>query len=683
MAAAVAAFAALAPLDVERASAEVAPPLFYEGTISEPSDVDWFVVFALAGQSYTLSLERNTLTAGRVAIWRPAVDDSPARKLAQSSDGDAALVWTATESGAWRAQVSGLNGSTGSYRLSIRSHSDTIGADLSSARLSRFDDAGLLIERSFIDNPGDADWFAFSVASGNRYIIWSVVGSAPGLSAAIREPGNTGFRQLSSNGHVFSETIEPSADGMAVLEVRASTPMYAGSYAFGVTRIGQSIEADISLPTRQTSTLQIEEIEASGSVGEAAFLFRGSWGPISASSGLRVWIDVDPGVDEQDEWEYLLRSNDGRVARLWSFAESAWIDSGRVSARGFDTLVMRWSGRTAEERIRWQASVKNSDGVWTVSYPQLLDVPHPRPALPTLWPTNPRIGMEDPRWHEELTEAGVVADLEDDVLVVVLDPGHGVDSGAWANGVQEAASNLAFALRVEELLEERGVIVALTRRAAGRPYLNLDEAVWRHDLQVRTELAHRAGADLFVSIHSNASYQFANRGLEAWYLPRWNGDGANLRLSHTLLSKLQQALSEYGYFASALTYDATCWEVIDGFCDPIYVLAPFLLIDADAARRFGVEPSELGLSEDPWGEARNDWLWLSEFTFGEPPIDLIDPQTQSGPGRIVRANLMPTTLLELLYVTDDGDARILRDPEARELIAEAIADGILEFLGVE
>jgi len=89
---------------------------------------------------------------------------------------------------------------------------------------------------------------------------------------------------------------------------------------------------------------------------------------------------------------------------------------------------------------------------------------------------------------------------------------------------------------------------------------------------------------------------------------------------------------------------------------------------------------ELGLSDDPWDSAENNWLYQGGMTRGEPPINLIDPQTQTGPGKIVRGNLMPTTLLELLYVTDQGDARILLDPEAREVIAQAIADGILEFL---
>ena len=673
----------IAPWQAEPTVAEEFDPVVRSGAIDGPLDVDWFVLFALQGENYAISLERNTLLAGEITIWRPATDESEARMVARLSGLDIPLIWTAPESGAWRVRVSGVRGATGSYRLRIHNHTDAVGSALASAKLGMYDEQGVLIERSAMDNVGDADWFAFPVASGNRYRIWSVLGSVAGLTAAIRLPGQEAFRELDRYENSFSDAIEPSEDGLAVLEVRASQAWLTGSYAFGVTRSGTEQEPEVSLPPRQMSRLQIESITGTETGGAAEFSFRGAWGQIRQNSGLRVWIDVDPGVDDQDEWEFLLRSNDGRRVRLWSFERSAWIGSSQISASGFDTLMMRWSGPTADQQIRWQASVKNWDDSWTVSRPSLLEIPNPQPPTPDLWFARQRTGPEDPRWQAELEAAGVVPGLADEAIVVAIDAGHGVDTGAWDNGVKEEDSNLAFALRVEELLEAEGVTVVQTRRSTGRPFLNLDEALWRPDYQVRSELAHLARADVFVSIHSNANFVFPINGLEAWYLPRWNGDGLNLKLAETLLSRIQQALVEYGYRTTTLAYDSSCWEIVNGACDPIYVLAPFLLMDADVARRWGLDPAGLGLSEDPWGVAINDWLWRNDITVGEPPIILIDPETQSGPGRIVRGNLMPTTLLELLYVTHQGDAGILRDPEAREVIARAIADGILEFLGID
>ena len=673
----------LGPWGIRSSSAEPFVQVVHDGAINEPLDVDWFVFFALAGERYVVALERLGLAAGELQIWKPATDDSGPDRVVSAAGAAPSMSWTAPASGAWRVRVSGSGLTTGSYRLWIRSDHDAVGSDLSTAKLGAFDDDGVLTERSSLDVVGDVDWFAFPVAAGNRYSVWSVLGSVDGLSGAVRLPNADGFQELHRYQHAVSDLVVPTTTGLAVLEVRGADSFSTGSYAVGVTRWGQESEPAVSLPPGPTSHLQVDAIEASSVGSEAQFEFRGQWGPIHQTSGLRVWIDTDPGVDDENEWEYLLRSNDGRRARLWSFERQAWVASSSVAARGFDTLLMRWRGRTANEQIRWRASVKNANDSWTLSRPQLLHVPHPRPALPELWNARQRTGPEHPRWQAELVQAGVIHDLEEDALVVVLDAGHGVDTGPWMHGVMEAESNLDFALRIEQLLEAQGVTVVLTRRTAGRPFLNLDDALWRADYQVRAELAHLARADVFVSIHSNANFNEPASGLEAWYLPRWNGDGLNLRLSELLVMRVQRALADFGYPTSTLLYDASCWELIDGICDPIYVLSPFLLIDADVARRWGLEPGPLGLSEDPWDAAINQWLWSSDLTEHEPPIDLIDPETQIGPGRIVRGNLMPTTLLELLYITHESDAAILRDAQAREIIARAIADGILEFLGAD
>jgi N-acetylmuramoyl-L-alanine amidase len=92
---------------------------------------------------------------------------------------------------------------------------------------------------------------------------------------------------------------------------------------------------------------------------------------------------------------------------------------------------------------------------------------------------------------------------------IVIDPGHGGhDPGASGHAIKEADLTLDIALRLEKLLqEEAGIEVALTRRSD--VYVPLEE---------RTAIANRENADLFLSIHANASRNAAAHGVETYYL---------------------------------------------------------------------------------------------------------------------------------------------------------------------
>ena len=92
---------------------------------------------------------------------------------------------------------------------------------------------------------------------------------------------------------------------------------------------------------------------------------------------------------------------------------------------------------------------------------------------------------------------------------IVIDPGHGGhDPGVLGKGVNESALVLDVALRLEKLLQkEPGLEVVLTRRTD--VYIPLEE---------RTALANRESADLFLSIHANASRNEAAKGIETYFL---------------------------------------------------------------------------------------------------------------------------------------------------------------------
>ena len=92
---------------------------------------------------------------------------------------------------------------------------------------------------------------------------------------------------------------------------------------------------------------------------------------------------------------------------------------------------------------------------------------------------------------------------------IVIDAGHGGhDPGVLGKGLNEATLVLDVALRLEKLLlKEPGLEVVLTRRTD--VYIPLEE---------RTEIANRESADMFLSIHANASRNEAAKGIETYFL---------------------------------------------------------------------------------------------------------------------------------------------------------------------
>lgn len=91
--------------------------------------------------------------------------------------------------------------------------------------------------------------------------------------------------------------------------------------------------------------------------------------------------------------------------------------------------------------------------------------------------------------------------------IVVIDPGHGgSDTGArGCDGALEKHLNLTVAARVQKLLKDAGATALMTRTS--------DTALGLAD---RADYARRHSADLFVSIHHNASNP-ARSGTETYY----------------------------------------------------------------------------------------------------------------------------------------------------------------------
>lgn len=135
----------------------------------------------------------------------------------------------------------------------------------------------------------------------------------------------------------------------------------------------------------------------------------------------------------------------------------------------------------------------------------------PSPTLPSAPTTTASVPLVSPSAAAANVAGGfsMARQLGLGVSRIVIDPGHGGhDPGVLGRGLTEAALVLDVALRLEKLLQkEPGLEVVLTRRTD--VYIPLEE---------RTELANRESADMFLSIHANASRNVAAKGIETYYL---------------------------------------------------------------------------------------------------------------------------------------------------------------------
>ena len=103
-----------------------------------------------------------------------------------------------------------------------------------------------------------------------------------------------------------------------------------------------------------------------------------------------------------------------------------------------------------------------------------------------------------------------VGGLTSDKKIVCLDPGHGPDAvnGSPDGSYKEKEFTWDLYLRLRALLEGQGVEVACTRTEGTKP-----------SLTARAEVSNAAGADCFVSLHTNAAGDggwYDARGLEIY-----------------------------------------------------------------------------------------------------------------------------------------------------------------------
>jgi N-acetylmuramoyl-L-alanine amidase len=263
------------------------------------------------------------------------------------------------------------------------------------------------------------------------------------------------------------------------------------------------------------------------------------------------------------------------------------------------------------------------------------------PAVVTARPDVPPVKREPPAASEPIPtvpsanlngQFSLARQLGLGVSRVVIDAGHGGhDPGARANGLTEAELVLDVATRLRRLLQKEPAIeVTMTR----------DSDVFV-PLEGRTAIANRESADLFLSIHANASRNSRARGVETYFLNFASNPEAEAVAAreNSGSGRTMHSLPE---IVRAIALNNKIDESRD-FAD---------IVQKSMVRRLGARN----------GQLRN--LGVKQAPF----VVLI------GAG-------MPSVLAEISFLSNKQDAQLLKTPAYRQQIAEALCEAVLRYQG--
>ena len=129
---------------------------------------------------------------------------------------------------------------------------------------------------------------------------------------------------------------------------------------------------------------------------------------------------------------------------------------------------------------------------------------------------------------------------------IVLDAGHGGEDGGAvsSNGISESNINLKIVLKLQNLLEQSGTIVILTRSDENAIY-DIEAKTLKQkkisDIHNRVKIGNESSADLFVSIHLNKIPQQQYDGWQTFYK---QGSEEGKKLAISIQNNLNEAIQK-------------------------------------------------------------------------------------------------------------------------------------------
>jgi N-acetylmuramoyl-L-alanine amidase len=214
---------------------------------------------------------------------------------------------------------------------------------------------------------------------------------------------------------------------------------------------------------------------------------------------------------------------------------------------------------------------------------------------------------------------------------VVIDAGHGgKDTGTVGpNGLMEKELVLDVALRLGKLIAQQlGAEVVYTRSTD--TFIPLEE---------RTRLANQQRADLFISVHANASAEPSATGVETYYF-NLNSDKSGLDV--------------------AMRENAASGSAISDLSDLLH--RAVLQTKLEESREFAQRVQESLSANSTRMNARAH-----------------DRGVRRAPFVVLIGATMPSILAEIGFVSNPHDEKLMKRNDQREKIAEALLKGVTQY----
>ena len=234
------------------------------------------------------------------------------------------------------------------------------------------------------------------------------------------------------------------------------------------------------------------------------------------------------------------------------------------------------------------------------------------------------------------------------ITAIIIDAGHGgKDPGSIGiNKIKEKDIVLSFSLELKEELKKilPNVDIVLTRDKDAYPTLQERYKIANTAAKIETDKPENA---LFISVHANASLSPSAKGFEAYFITA-------------------QESSEYARAVSMLENSA---------------LVKFDKIDAS---KYEENSSQLThnymLVEQYQKESRLLAQSIVDEVYKVSGISKRNKPVQNALFYVLKGSLMPSTLIEIGFITNEEDAKFMNTKETRIKMVKATALGIKKFI---